>query len=362
VREVGPEPYFDPNPSRLPVIVDTMGRLRMGRTGRYNALTDVDGIMVGHFTSLEAASGITVILCREGAVAGVDVRGSAPGTRETDLLDPLNLVQEIQAVVLTGGSVYGLSTADGVVRWLAEKQCGFPLTNGHVAPIVPAAALFDLGRGKDYVPPIGPEWGRSACDAAHQGSVPVGCVGAGTGAQAGTVKGGLGTASVILDSGMTVAAVVAVNSLGSVIDSATGLPWEIRTEMNHEFGDLGKRAVKLPQQASAASPSNTTIACIATDAALTKSQAQKVAQMAQDGLARAIRPAHTMFDGDTVFCVATGKRTLPETLGFFAVPWAESLNELGSAAADCLSRAIVRAVLEAHGVGRLLAVRDLDPR
>ena len=159
----------------------------MAKIGKDNSLTDVEGIMVGHFTSLEAASGTSVILCTEGAVAGVDVRGSAPGTRETDLLEPLNLVEKVQAVVLTGGSVYGLSTADGVIKWLAEKGCGFPLEDGHVAPIVPTAALFDLGRGKDYIPSIGPQWGVTACESATTGAFAMGCVGAGTGAMAGPI-------------------------------------------------------------------------------------------------------------------------------------------------------------------------------
>jgi putative pantetheine hydrolase len=333
----------------------------MTNIGKNNCLTDVEGIMVGHFTSTEAASGTTVILCLEGAVAGVDVRGSAPGTRETDCIMPLNLVQEAQAVMLTGGSVYGLSTADGAVRWLAEKGCGFPLEQGMVAPIVPAAALFDLGRGKDYVPPINHEWGVHACESATSGAVPLGCVGAGTGAMAGGIKGGLGSASETLESGITVAALMAVNALGSVIDEGTGLPWEVDLELNEEFGPLGRRAVQLPEKTVPQSPSNTTIGVVATDAILTKTQAQKVAQMAQDGLARAIRPAHTMFDGDTIFCLSTGKRDLPQADGFFVVKGAEAVNEIGRAAADCTSRAIIRAVIEACSLGIMTALRDLAP-
>ncbi len=332
----------------------------MAKRGEKNGLTDVAGIEVGHYTSLDEACGTTVILCGEGAVAGVDVRGSAPGTRETDLLAPLNLVEKAQAVVLTGGSVYGLSTADGVVRWLAAKGRGFPLQRGYVAPIVPAAALFDLGRGKDYVPDIGPEWGRLACEAAHGGIVPVGSVGAGTGASAGGIKGGLGTASELLESGITVAALVAVNSLGSVINPTTGMLWEMQLEMEGELGPAARRKVRLPSDTEPISTSNTTIGVIATDAELTKAQAQKIAQSAHDGLARAIRPAHTMFDGDTIFCLATGARALPEVPGFFAAPKAQSLNELGRAAADCMSRAIMRAVVEAQSVNRMIAFRDLE--
>jgi L-aminopeptidase/D-esterase-like protein len=331
----------------------------MSNCGPNNALTDVEGISVGHYTSRETASGVTVILVPEGAVAGVDVRGSAPGTRETDLLDPVNLVEKVQAVVLTGGSVYGLAAADGVVQWLARRGCGFPLENGQVAPIVPAAALFDLGRGADFVPPIGPEWGQAACTAADGGPVPVGSVGAGTGALAGGIKGGLGTASEQLENGLIMAAIVAVNSLGTVVNPRTGRPWEIGLEMDREFGVQGLRAVRLPEEGLSAPPSNTTIGVVATDARLNKAQAQKIAQMAHDGLARAIRPAHTMFDGDTIFCLATGRKPLPETKGFFAAPQAQSLNELGRAAADCLTRAILRAVLEADSLGKMKAFRDL---
>jgi L-aminopeptidase/D-esterase-like protein len=334
----------------------------MAKTGKHNGLTDIDGIMVGHFTSLDAACGVTVILCPDGAIAGVDVRGSAPGTRETDLLAPTNLVEKVQAVVLTGGSVYGLSAADGVVRWLAERGWGFSLTEGQVAPIVPAAALFDLGRGRDYIPPIGSDWGRMACDAASSGAVPLGCVGAGTGAISGGIKGGVGSASEVLASGVTVAALVAVNSLGSIVDPVTGMPWEIRMEVDGEFGPLGSRAVTLPSTEVASPPSNTTIGVVATDAVLTKTQAQKVAQTAHDGLARAIRPAHTMFDGDTLFCLATGRRDLPDTPGFFVAPKAQALNDVCRAAADCLARAIVRAVLEARSLHTMMAFRDLLPR
>lgn len=332
----------------------------MTKTGKHNSIIDIEGILVGHFTDRKAASGATVVLCPQGATGGVDVRGSAPGTRETDLLQPMNLVEKIQAVVLTGGSVYGLAAADGVVRWLAKRGWGFPLDGGHVAPIVPAAALFDLGRGKDFVPPIGPEWGARACDSAGDAPFPLGTLGAGTGAKAGSIKGGLGTASTVLGSGLTVAALVAVNSLGSVIDPATGRPWEIRQEVKGEFGEEGRRAVRLPQLPEAFPVGNTTLGIIATDGTLTKAQAQKIAQMAHDGMARAIRPAHTMFDGDTIFCLATGKRSLPDTPGFFGAPQAQALNDLGGAAADCLSRAIIRGVLEATSLGGMRAFRDLE--
>ena len=331
-------------------------------TGKNNSLTDVEGLIVGHFTDTQAACGVSVAICQEGATAGVDVRGSAPGTRETDLLAPINLVEKAQAIVLTGGSVYGLSSADGVVRWLSNKGWGFPLEAGNVAPIVPAAALFDLGRGKDYIPPIEAAWGTKACENAGPEAFPIGCVGAGTGALSGGIKGGLGTASEVLASGLTVAAMVAVNSLGSVIDPATGQPWEIRMEQGEEFGKQGKRSVLFPVPPKAEAGRNTTIGIIATDAVLTKAQAQKIAQMAHDGMARAIRPAHTMFDGDTIFCMATNKKELPDTPGFFVAPKAMALIDVGRAAADCMTRAIIQAIFAATSSHNMIAFRDLENR
>lgn len=331
------------------------------KTGQYNALTDVEGIEVGHYTDSTAMSGVTVIMAGNGATTGVDVRGSAPGTRETDTISPMNLVQEAQAVTLSGGSVFGLSASDGVVRWLAEAGRGFPLDDSHVAPIVPAAVIFDLGRGKEYLPPIGPEWGRAASETAGRGPVEMGSVGAGTGALSGGIKGGFGTASLMLESGLSVAAGAVVNSLGSVINPVTGKPWEVDLELNGEFGKQGKRAVQLPE-AVAEPAKNTTIAVVATDAILTKVQAQKIAQMAHDGMGRAIRPAHTMFDGDTIFCMATGKRPLPEDEGFFMVGEAQAVNELGHAAAECLSRAIIHAVIAAKSLSGITAFCDLPDR
>ena len=332
----------------------------MPNFGPHNALTDVEGVLVGHFTDLEAVSGVTVAICPQGAVAGVDVRGSAPGTRETDLLDPINLCDKVSAIVLSGGSVYGHAVSDGVVRWLAEKGWGFPLEGGQVAPIVPGAVLYDLGRGPEFVPPMSPQWGRAACEAAQDGPVPMGSMGAGTGALSGGIKGGVGTASEVLDSGLTVAALVAVNSLGTVVDPASGRLWEVRLEMEGEFGPMGKKAVSMPPPPDSGPAKNTTIGIVATDAILTKAQARKLAQMAQDGLARAIRPAHTMFDGDTIFCLATGKKELPDTPGFFAAPKAQAINDLGRAAADCTTRAIIRGVLAAQSRAGMTAFGDLE--
>ncbi len=334
----------------------------MAASGLNNAVTDVHGLIAGHYTDIDAVCGVTVVICPEGAVAGVDVRGSAPGTRETDLLDPVNLVEKAQAVVLSGGSVFGLAASDGVVRWLAEQGYGFPVDEDQVTPIVPAAVLYDLGRGRDFVPSISAEWGRHACQAAKDGTISTGCIGAGTGAMAGGIKGGLGTASLVLDSGVTVAAVVAVNSLGSVINPATGRPWEIGLEVDGEFGNQGKRAVKLPQPPEGNPATNTTIGLVATDAVLTKAHAKKMAQMAHDGMARAIRPSHTLFDGDTVFCLATGKKELPKAPGFSVSPQAQAFNELGHAAANCMSRAIISGTLSARSLAGMIAFCDLEDR
>ena len=334
----------------------------MAIIGKYNGLTDIDGVLVGHYTDFDAVSGITVVVCPQGAVAGVDVRGSAPGTRETDLMAPHNLVEKVQAVVLSGGSVFGLSAADGATRWLAEEGCGFPLERGYVVPIVPAAVLYDLGRGSEFIPPISPEWGRWACEGAGSYPIKSGCVGAGTGALAGGIKGGLGTASLILDSGITVAALIAVNSDGSVINPVSGRPWEIGLEIDDEFGAQGKRAVRLPPETAHGFIRNTTIGVVATDAALSAAQAQKVAQMAHDGMARAVRPAHTMLDGDTIFCLAMGGKKLPETPGIGIAAQAQSLSELGHAVANCVSRAIMRAILSAHSLAGMTAFCDLEDK
>lgn len=331
-------------------------------SGEHNDLSDVPGLLVGHYQDLEHACGLSVVICPEGAVGGVDVRGSAPGTRETDLLEPQNLVERVNAVALCGGSVYGLAAVDGVVRWLSRQGWGFALEQGFVAPIVPAAALYDLGRGAQFIPPVDQSWGEMACQAAEGGQLAQGTVGAGTGALAGGIKGGLGSASLVLESGLRVAAMMAVNSLGSVINPASGRPWEIGLEMGGEFGPQGQRSVRLPGIPPGEPGRNTTLGVVATDASLSKAQAKKIAQMAQDGLARAIRPAHTMFDGDTIFCLAIGQRALPQAEGFFAAPEAQAINELGSAAADCVSRAIIKAMLQATSLGSMIAFADLEDR
>lgn len=334
------------------------------QAGPGNALTDIAGLQVGHYTDREAASGVTVVVCPEGAVGAVDVRGAAPGTRETDLLQPVNLVDRVQSIVLAGGSVYGLAAADGVVRWLAERGWGFPLEAGQVAPIVPAAVLYDLGRGPSFIPPISGQWGRAACDAATDSPPAMGCVGAGTGARCGELKGGLGTVSQVLPGGIRVGALAAVNAFGSVVDPHSGGLWEARMVLGNDVDMelLARRRVDLPPAEAPQGGANTTLAVVATDAVLDKTQALKVAQMAHDGLARALRPAHTMFDGDTIFCLATGRKTLPKTPGIFSGATARALSEIGQTAADCLTRAILQGVLAADSMAGLTAFADLPLR
>ncbi|MDJ0781780.1 MAG: P1 family peptidase [Desulfosarcinaceae bacterium] len=332
------------------------------RSGPDDAISDIVGLQVGHYTDIEAASGVTVVICPEGAVGAVDVRGAAPGTRETDLLNPVNLVNKVQAIVFSGGSVYGLAAADGVVRWLAEKGWGFPLEAGAVAPIVPAAVLYDLGRGTNFIPPVTAEWGRKACDNAANRIPQMGAVGAGTGARCGSIKGGLGSASQVLPGGITVAALAVVNAYGSIVDPASGGLWEARMPLGQAYDQLARRRVTLPPAPEPQSGRNTTLAVVATDAVLDKSQALKVAQMAHDGLARALRPAHTMFDGDTIFCLATGERALPIAPGFFSGASAWALSEVGQAAADAVVRAILRGVLAAPTMAGLTAFADLPQR
>ena len=319
-----------------------------GLPGPLNAITDVPGVKVGHYEDTTILSGTTVVLVEQGAVGGVDVRGSAPGTRETDLLAPTNLVEKVQAVMLSGGSAYGLAAADGVMRFLEEKGLGHPIGEGRVVPIVPAAILFDLGRGGDWRKRPTADFGYRAAQDAKSGPVEQGNSGAGTGAYAGAVKGGLGTASLQLEGGVIVGALVAVNPAGNVFDPQTGELYGRSLGIGKEFGNL--RAA--PQSPVGAQPNtyvlraqvgqNTTIGVIATNAKLTKAQAQKIAQMAHDGLARAIRPVHTMFDGDTVFALGTGAVEVKDT---------GQLSAIGAAAADVMGRAIVHAVLSAKTVG-----------
>ena len=306
-------------------------------------------IRIGHFTDAERGTGCTVVLCEGGAVAGVDVRGAAPGTRETDLLHPSNLVTHVHAVLLSGGSAFGLAAADGVMRYLYERGVGFPAGPARV-PIVPAAVLFDLGLGPVAWPDA--EAGYQACVAASDQVPAEGSVGAGTGATVGKllgpqqgVKGGIGFASLRLADGVTVAALVACNGAGSVVDPTTGRIVAGPRDPQGGFVD----GVALLTAGASASPfggTNTTIGVVMTDAGLTKAQAYALARVAHDGLAWAVRPAHTPFDGDTLFALSLGDRP--------ANPMA-----LGAAAAVAVSQAIGRGVLAATGLHGVPAVRDL---
>ncbi|WP_338495597.1 P1 family peptidase [Streptomyces sp. SJL17-4] len=338
-----------------------------------DSITDVRGLRVGH-ARVEgdgALTGTTVVLAPVGgAVAAVDVRGGGPGTRETDALDPRNVVQRIDAVVLTGGSAYGLESAAGVMAWLEERHRGVRVgpDPSHVVPVVPAACVFDLGRGGDFAARPGPATGRAAAEAADASGdharVETGAVGAGTGAVVGGLRGGVGTASTVLESGITVGALVVVNAVGSAVDPATGALYgsygsaggygSAGSYGSHLDGGLpvfpdpavheaATRRLAEAREAAAPPPLNTTLAVVATDAVLTRAQAQKVAGTAHDGIARALRPVHLMNDGDTVFTLATGVRELPEGPGPLA------LNEILTAGADLVTRAIVQAVLAAPG-------------
>ncbi len=338
--------------------------------GPYNAITDVPGLEVGHYAEKPFLTGATVILAKQGAVGAVNVRGSAPGTRETDLLNPINLVEKVHAIVLSGGSAYGLATADGVMECLEERGIGFPVGDGHVVPIVPAAILYDLGRcGTDFKKRPDAKYGLNACKAAARGLVPQGNVGAGTGAKAGGLKGGIGTASINLGNGVIVGAIIVVNSFGSTVDPQTGKLYGAFLEIGNEFGNLQapKSSLYKSQDIIAWNEmdfiKNTTLAIVATNAELTKAQALKIAQMAHDGMARAIRPVHTMFDGDTVFALATGEiklQTLPDQATWGNIP--ASITRIGSAAADTVSRAIVHAMLASETIpGCLTSYCDKYP-
>ncbi|MDX2880537.1 P1 family peptidase [Streptomyces ipomoeae] len=323
-----------------------------------DALTDVAGLRVGHATRAEGGwlTGTTVVLAPEGgAIAAVDVRGGGPGTKETDALDPRNLVQKVEAVVLTGGSAYGLDSASGVMAWLEEQGRGVRVgpDPAHVVPVVPAACVFDLGRGGDFRARPDAATGRAAVEAAAASGpgapVEQGCVGAGTGATVGPFKGGVGTASTVLDSGITVAALVVANAAGSVVDPGTGVLYGELFQGRTTCPEPGVHEAARRRLAEIAAKNiaptlNTTLAVVATDADLTRAQAHKLAGTAHDGIARAVRPVHLLNDGDTVFTLATGARPLPPEAGPLA------LNELLSAGADLVTRAIVRAVRAAESV------------
>ena len=326
----------------------------MFRPGAKNLITDVAGLKVGHAVNEAVRTGVTAVLCASGWAAAVDVRGGGPGTRETEALAPENLVGRAHAVVLAGGSVFGLAAADGVTASLSAQGIGLQLRPGSPAiPIVPCAVLHDLSNGGDknwgLLPPYR-DLGLSASTAA-QTDFDLGSFGAGRGALAGMRKGGIGSASLDLQAGLMVGALVAVNSVGSVLmpDGKTFWAWPF--ELEKEFGGFGppNSAMDLsdptPDQARLLAMGrlrpgvNTTIAVVACNADLSSVECKRVAMMAQDGIARAVRPAHTPFDGDTVFALASAELTLDDSL-----LRAAQIGRIGSAAADCLARAVARAV------------------
>ena len=321
---------------------------------RNGSITDVADIEVGHTTDRERGSGCTVVLCGEGAVGGVDVRGSAPGTRETDLLRPTNHVSEVHAVVLSGGSAFGLDSASGAVRFLAERDIGYRAGSVTV-PIVPAAILFDMGIAKYRVHPRADD-GYAACLNASDGVVEEGSVGAGSGATVAktlgldrAIKGGIGTDSVDLGGGITVGAIMAVNAVGGVYDPDTG---DLVAGPRNDHGGMDDPMQALLSVDGAGTPppfgSNTTIGVVATNSTLTKEEANKLASIAHDGMALAVRPAHTMRDGDTIFAVATGTE-----------PGKADMLRLGAAAVVCVGRAIVRGVRCATGLDGIPSIHEL---
>ncbi|MPZ33162.1 MAG: peptidase T4 [Rhodospirillales bacterium] len=342
----------------------------MLRPGSRNLVTDVDGVLVGNREDQRLRSGVSVVLCERPSVASVDVRGGAPGTRETDLLDPSCRVDRIDAICLSGGSAFGLSSSDGVMRWLREQGRGVAIADV-VVPIVPTAILFDLlnGGDKHWDWPPYRELAYEASAAAAR-DFALGNAGAGMGAKAGDLKGGLGSASAVDPaSGLQVGALVAVNARGYTTMGDMPQFWAWALEQDKEFGGLPPPARGLalpvshnradlphdPADAARADPrANTTIAVVATNARLDKASAKRLAVMAQDGLARSIRPVHTPQDGDTVFAIATGRHDLGGD------PLA--LAELGTLAADCLARAVARGVYHAATLGAARGWRDVFGR
>ncbi len=324
-----------------------------------DAITDVAGIRVGHWTDREAATGCTVVLCEEGlpdrqagAVGGIDVRGAAPGTRETELLRPGQLVQKVHAVMLSGGSAFGLDAAAGVMRYLEERGVGYPYAGTHI-PIVPAAILMDLGIGRSDVR-TDAQSGYEACRAAKDGPVEQGSVGAGTGATVAKalgmercLKGGVGSASERSGAGFVVGALAAVNAAGDIVDPSTGRVVAAPRADGGGFVDT-LEATRKGELWSPEAASSTTLVVVATNAALTKEQANRLATVCHDGIARTVRPAHTMGDGDVVFALATGALTV-DPLGYRAVEFLAAL---------AVERAILRAVQEAGGLAGVPSAQE----
>jgi L-aminopeptidase/D-esterase-like protein len=332
------------------------------------SITDVPGIRVGHHTLDERPTGCTVILAVGGATPGVDVRGGAPGTRETALLDPANTVDEVHAVILSGGSAFGLDAAGGVMRWLEERGIGFE-AGGHRVPIVVGAILFDLSVGDGTIRP-GMECGYAAADAATGAAPTEGSVGAGAGATVGKLRGmsramkaGIGSSSLRDEDGLVVGAVMAVNALGDVIDPSTGgVVAGVRTPDGRRLADARSLIRGMPEDSGGViPPSNTVIGVVATNAPLSKAQMTMVARMAQDGLARAVSPAHTPWDGDTIFALSTAGPSDPNVSATRPANEASPAQVLrvGALAAEAVAEAIVRAVTAAEALPGLPAARDL---
>jgi len=336
----------------------------MARPGQTNSLSDVQGLSIGSAEDADALTGVTVIVAENRAVCSVDMRGGGPGTRETAALEPENLVDAVDAVVLAGGSVYGLAAADGVATAMGAENKGFMLIDVPGvprSPVVPAAILYDLANGGNKAWGDAPPYaalGRAAY-AARGGAVRLGNAGAGLGAAAGALKGGQGSASIVTADGFTVAALACVNCWGSVTMPNQRAFWAHPFEIDGEFGAIapsGDRAFDAEDWGGAkynpAPRANTTIACVAVDADLTPAEAKRVAQMASAGMARAIRPVFAPFDGDVIYAMATAVKETP-------APRQLAVARFGALAADCLSRAIARGVYEAQSVGRFQAWRDL---
>ena len=323
-----------------------------------DTLTAVEGVKVGHFTLAERPTGCTAILFKEGTTGSVDQRGGAPGTRETDLLDPVNNVQIVSAISLAGGSAFGLDAASGVMKWLDERNIGYPVGNAGVVPIVPAAILFDLGFGGNPKIRPGADCGYKAAEAASEAPVQEGNVGAGAGATVGKsggargqgggpMKAGIGSAAIRMPNGLVVAAIVAVNAVGDIIDPMTGQVVAGARGPNNTLLDA-RKVMRGLNAADSRAGENTTIGLVVTNARLTKVQAQKMAQMANDGYARTIYPAHTPGDGDTIFSAATGT-------------WDGQVNygQIGALAAEAMADAVIRAATTATSSNGLPAARDL---
>ncbi|WP_255444542.1 P1 family peptidase [Achromobacter sp. LC458] len=332
--------------------VQAQGAKTSARMPGSGSITDVAGLRVGHYTDTRRPTGCTVIIAEAGATGGVDVRGAAPGTRETDLLNPVNMVEKVHAIVLSGGSAFGLDAASGVMRYLEEKKIGFDVGVAHV-PIVPSAILFDLGVGDASIRPDAAA-GYQACKSASTEAPEEGNVGAGAGATVGklygpqrAMKGGLGSASLTV-AGVTVGAIVAVNAVGDVLDPATGrILAGARTADGKQLLDTRAAILAGDLPRSMRPGTATTIGVVATDATLTKAQAQKIAGMAHDGLARSINPIHTMLDGDTIFALGTGTSGKPGNVML-----------LGVMAAEAMAIAVQRAILAARAVEGFPAAVD----